>query len=1099
MNDQMNAFAAKVSIIVPVCNTAEYLRECLDSILQQTLTNIEIICVDDGSTDGSIDILYEYAAKDGRLQVICQENQTAGVARNRGMDVATGEYLLFLDSDDFFSPSLAETAYQLAKDNDADMVIFGADNFDDATKKHIKAPWYVREPYLPMEQPFAGRDIADNITQATTSCPWNKLFKRSFIMENQLRFQALPNTNDLCFVLAALMLAERIAWTATPLVSYRRGMTSNTQSKRELAPTAFYEALDGLRNELIARDLYKVYERSFLDFARLTCDFNFKAISLEALSVEKRIEIEESLGVKSSYKNEKKYPCGPIISVCVAVYNTAKYLRTCMDSLIRQTYPNIEIICVNDGSTDNSLEILREYEKRDPRVVIVDKEKNEKLMLARVSALEVATGDYAVFVDSDDYLDVDAMDTIAAAILAHDVDIIQFDCTADVMSDDKSYATWFQKNCQPLAQQMTGPDYLNHTYLTRKIPTFLWGKAYRLSLLRDAYSKIPQEEIYVGEDVYAMFFIAVCAHSYIGVRSKPLYHYRYGLGVGNMNKMSLEKFSLYCGMAHLVDNVQHFLQENHYTCLQRDACQRMGERLLDDVLSILLRKRLEEEDVHQAELMIVKEWHTFPGARAKVEDALGLNMTLTLNEVMDIPVFEKPIRLSPKHRKVPLVSVIIPAFNCEQYLRECVDSVINQKVRNIEIILINDGSYDQTLAIMEEYYLRHNNIAIISRHNGGQSAARNQALKMAQGKYVLFLDSDDMHAANCLTTLTEYAEQNELDFLGFDSDTFYDMDEAESEKYASYDDYYHRQDVYGEPVKGIQLMCAQQKNHDYRVSPCMMLLRREWMFEKDIRFEEGIIFEDNLFTFKCHLYADRCAHIPERLYLRRMRTGSTVTSAVNMNHVKSYLTCYLLMSAELHRVGVVHEEYPECEWIAKSLLNKALSEFNHLVANKKFVPKTTFDRLTYSLLQSLKAAAAAPAKPAAPQAKANASADGYTLSQVPAVPNQTDLNSLNKAGTYLVLHNQQDKVIKNCPTCGTYKLIVDVLTNNVLRQTLIAGNSYNVFVRSYAFGSWTEWKNIAACASEAAASLKRKPRKSLFSLVKRGLRAISSALCHTSF
>ena len=95
-------YTPKVSVIIPVYNVEEYLRECLDSIVKQTLREIEIICVDDGSTDNSLEILKEYAKKDNRITVITQKNLHAGVARNAGLAVAKGEYLSFLDSDDFF-------------------------------------------------------------------------------------------------------------------------------------------------------------------------------------------------------------------------------------------------------------------------------------------------------------------------------------------------------------------------------------------------------------------------------------------------------------------------------------------------------------------------------------------------------------------------------------------------------------------------------------------------------------------------------------------------------------------------------------------------------------------------------------------------------------------------------------------------------------------------------------------------------------------------------------------------------------------------------------------------------------------------------------
>ena len=105
----------KVSVIIPVYNTEKYLRQCLDSVVNQTLRDIEIICVDDGSTDGSIEILREYEQKDSRVKMLCQKNQYAGVARNNGLNYASGEYVFFMDSDDYCCHELLERAVDRAK------------------------------------------------------------------------------------------------------------------------------------------------------------------------------------------------------------------------------------------------------------------------------------------------------------------------------------------------------------------------------------------------------------------------------------------------------------------------------------------------------------------------------------------------------------------------------------------------------------------------------------------------------------------------------------------------------------------------------------------------------------------------------------------------------------------------------------------------------------------------------------------------------------------------------------------------------------------------------------------------------------------------
>ena len=121
--------SVKVSVILPVYNASDYLHQCMDSIVGQTLKDIEIICVDDGSTDNSLDILKEYEQKDKRVKVIQQKNAGAGAARNNGLSIATGEYLSFLDSDDFFEPDMLEKAYEKAKGSNAQIVVFRSDQY----------------------------------------------------------------------------------------------------------------------------------------------------------------------------------------------------------------------------------------------------------------------------------------------------------------------------------------------------------------------------------------------------------------------------------------------------------------------------------------------------------------------------------------------------------------------------------------------------------------------------------------------------------------------------------------------------------------------------------------------------------------------------------------------------------------------------------------------------------------------------------------------------------------------------------------------------------------------------------------------------------
>ncbi|MFR5731897.1 MAG: glycosyltransferase family 2 protein [Clostridium sp.] len=178
----------KVTVIMPVYNAAEYLRESLDCLTKQTLQDIEIICVDDGSTDESLCILEEYSKKDNRFMVLSQKNLHAGVARNNGIDHASGEYMIFLDADDLFELELLEKTYKQGIQQDADIVLFDADYFNTETGERLVQNHLLRTELLDGKEVFSRKDIPDRLFTITTTCPWTKLYSRKFIEKYKLRF-----------------------------------------------------------------------------------------------------------------------------------------------------------------------------------------------------------------------------------------------------------------------------------------------------------------------------------------------------------------------------------------------------------------------------------------------------------------------------------------------------------------------------------------------------------------------------------------------------------------------------------------------------------------------------------------------------------------------------------------------------------------------------------------------------------------------------------------------------------------------------------------------------------------------------------------------
>ena len=570
----------KISVIIPIYNAEKYLEECLDSLQKQTLEEIEIICVDDGSTDTSLQMLFSYAGKDNRIQVIKQQNQFAGVARNHGMRKANGEYLLFLDADDFFEPTMLERMYHKAQSDNVDICICGGKVFDEQTGKYTVAKHFLNTNMLPKKVPFSSEDIAKKVFNFTSPAPWTKLFKRTFIEEKDLQFQELQRTNDLFFTYAALALATRITYVDEPFVNYRKGNVASLQATNVKTPFDFYEALKALKKLLITRGIFKQFKTSFTNRALDTSLYNL---------------------------NSTKSPFA-----------------------YRELYERLK------GEIFNALGLL---------------------------------------------------------------------------------------GC----------------------------------------------------------------------------------------------------------SVQDFYNKRHLEQLQM----------------------IMETPVHRA----VVEWKEklTPKAREPItrRDCEQLQM--------------------PQNK----VSVIIPIYNVEAYLAECLESVINQTLTDIEIICINDGSADKSGQILAEYAKKDNRIKSYTKENGGLSATRNYGMAKASGEYLLFLDSDDFLEDNTLERLYFEAKSDNLDVLFYSAKSFYE-DGASDDHYITY---YKRQGDYLEVMTGKNLFVEMYSNDEYRMSACMQLLRTKFIAENHIDFYEGILHEDNLFTFRVIQKAQRTRFLNEELYVRRVRTGSIMSEA----------------------------------------------------------------------------------------------------------------------------------------------------------------------------------------------------------------------------
>ena len=266
-----------VSIVIPIYNGAEHLRECLDCFARQTYGNIEVICVDDGSMDESPEIIKSYVDEDSRFVSIRQTNQGAGIARNVGIERAAGAYLYLFDCDDYCDVTLIERAVKRAESTEADIVLLPFYTFDMRIREPVAPGWECTRERFPAEV-FSWRDNPDWLFQSVLNYPWNKFFRRSFVERHSLRFESLHLTEDLSFSCPAAVLAERMSTLDERLVYHREAQPTSLMANKDAYPLDFLEAFCHARRFLEDHGVFDELFVSYANWALNACLYNLETL-----------------------------------------------------------------------------------------------------------------------------------------------------------------------------------------------------------------------------------------------------------------------------------------------------------------------------------------------------------------------------------------------------------------------------------------------------------------------------------------------------------------------------------------------------------------------------------------------------------------------------------------------------------------------------------------------------------------------------------------------------------------------------------------------------------------------------------------------------
>ena len=789
-----------ISIIVPIYNVEEYLRECLDSIQKQTYPNFECIMVNDGSTDNSKQIAEEYLV-DSRFTLINQSNQGLSSARNTGISHIREEstFISFVDSDDYIYPDFLETLIEHIED-DVDIIEGMIEYFHDEIKVDNVSHNFEKKILISKDSKLG--ELALNELRVNV---FPKLFRKSLLTEDF--FPKGWIFEDLAVV--PELVSHSGKWIKLPKVIYGYRIRPNSITTKEFSE----EKLDIFK----ILEKFDSYFKDESDVTKLLVE-KIKYLHLNYHDIE---FVPENSQYKQLYKQEKQkilskiadYESKALISIIVPIYNVEEYLRECLDSIQKQTYQKFECIMVNDGSTDNSKQIAEEY-LVDSRFTLIN-QSNQGLSSARNTGIshirEEST--FISFVDSDDYIHSTFLEKMTAQI-EEGVDIIEG--LFEHYHDGNIY--YFPQSEPHKVALETTVEKLKCLAL-EKIRNSSCGKLIRREMLHGSF--FPEGWIFEYLAVVPEFVTS--SNKWVKIQ-ETVYTYRIrenSIITSSFSEKDLDIFKIF----------------EKFDCFFKD------------------------------ESLDIKIW---------VEKLKLLHINYRSqkvpNQYIERYQKEKERILSniEEYEKGELISIIVPIYNVENYLRQCLDSIVAQTYQNFECLLINDGSPDHSADICREYVSKDSRFRYFEKENGGVSSARNLGIEYSKGEYITFIDSDDWVDSDYLELL--YMKINEYNA---------DLAVLTYKQYSMNDGcfYLHvwEQDYYEKYYTGNELLNSlpNLENYDSTFNVSWGKLFKRNFLETATFNEQRIMGEDLEFNFKIFLQIKSCIYLNRALYNFRQHHLST--------------------------------------------------------------------------------------------------------------------------------------------------------------------------------------------------------------------------------
>ena len=990
----------KVSVIMPVYNCEDFLKDSVESILNQTLYDLELICVDDGSTDNSLEILKEYESQDSRVKVFALNHLGGGDARNFALKHISGEYLYFMDADDILDLNAFETFYPISKEKNLDFLMFKAKKYYVVQKILSEHDYYNMAPLSKFkDEVFNFRDLGDLIFNINVA-PWCKFYNSRFVLDSGAKFRSQSKFHDNQFFWDIIFQAERIFF----LDEFYYTQNVHPKSLIESAGKSHCDTID-VRNDIwelfkkhgqfdkfkqrlfrrkinlhlmryneikdefkelffkkMKEDLTNMSGSDFRDYLLYAQKFVFDSVLISKnhndfdiltefyyILINGQNDVNQKMNqsvswfnklskphkrfsfnyIQEYFKNQELTPENreflnkfqqDLISVIMPVYNCEDYLKGSVDSILNQTLSNLELICVDDGSTDNSLKILKEYEKQDSRVKVFSID-HVGGGYARNFAMNHISGEYLYFIDADDVLDLNAFEIFYPISKEKNLDFLMFKAKNYDVNDNVLFEKAFY-NMAPISNKVKDNvfNFRDIGDLIFKINVTPWSKFYNSEFVISSGAHFKNgskfndnqffwdiifqaeriyflDEFYYTHTVRSDSLIGSCDKNHcdsIDVNNDVLDLFKkHGQFENFRRRLYNRKILLFM---QRYDEILDEYKELFFLKMKQDFKRNIDSDFrnnLDDPMrfvydGVLISKNHEEFDRLNGFYPLLRLNNISFVNKMDLVKVLFDN--LDKNQKMFTFAFIKKYLTEENEeffkKFIFKVSVVIPVYNTEDYLDDAFNSILNQSIgfENLQVIFVDDASTDFSPQIIKKYSDKYDNVCSIflDKNSGYAGLPRNVGMKYANADYLMFLDSDDVFTENACEVLYSQITFQNLDIVsGL-------LSEGENVP-----DWIWRnlltdsQETLSERVKKCQEM-LENPNFELEINtideyPSVIsaanimskIFKKSLIDENNITFPVSMPAEDSVFLLNALLNANGIKFINETIFIYRKRLNSS--------------------------------------------------------------------------------------------------------------------------------------------------------------------------------------------------------------------------------